>query len=131
MSRISYFKCSRCHFSSKNPYQYCPHCQAEDPFVEKSVDDYSGYSHKPTMIRNEPAKSPKIIVDKSLCAGSTCSRCVKVCQPKAMRMQKKATVISEKCTSCLACISRCPNWAIYLTDDLNAAKKLIREAETR
>lgn len=57
------------------------------------------------------AKS-EVIVNKKLCKG--CEVCVKLCPTKVLEMKDfKANVADiEKCTACMQCELRCPDFAI-------------------
>jgi Fe-S-cluster-containing hydrogenase component 2 len=132
MGKISYFKCRDCRFSAKNPFLYCPQCQAFKSFDEKQIDDYSDYAHDPVQVSNKKVKNPRIFIDTDHCSGSTCALCKKACPADAIAVSLTvASVDSQKCIKCKRCIQECPNRAIYFTDSLKKALKCIAEGEKK
>nr|WP_321468091.1 [Fe-Fe] hydrogenase large subunit C-terminal domain-containing protein [uncultured Desulfobulbus sp.] len=56
-----------------------------------------------------------------------CYKCVRECPVKAIQVQDAyATIVSEMCIYCGACVSICPNAAKHVRNDLPRARQLIK-----
>jgi len=56
-----------------------------------------------------------------------CYKCVRQCPVKAIRVQDAyATIVTEMCVFCGACVSICPNAAKHVRNDLPRARQLVK-----
>jgi iron only hydrogenase large subunit-like protein len=70
------------------------------------------------------SRSP-IYTEKHEC--QDCYKCVRQCPVKAIRVQDAyATIVTEMCVFCGACVSICPNAAKHVRNDLPRARQLVK-----
>jgi len=71
---------------------------------------------------------PIIYTERTEC--QDCFKCIRECPVKAIKVENAcAAVIPELCLSCGHCVEVCPNGAKHVRDDLDKARRLLREKE--
>lgn len=66
-----------------------------------------------------------IYIERDNCGG--CSRCVRECVVKAIRLPGRAAEIDpHRCVECGACFSKCYESSVFLRDDVHLARKFIK-----
>ncbi len=75
---------------------------------------------------NSPA--PIIFTERTEC--QDCFKCIRECPVKAIKVENAcAAVIPEFCVLCGHCVEVCPNGAKHVRDDLEQARKLLKDKE--
>lgn len=73
-------------------------------------------------------KQNPIYTEKTEC--QDCFKCIRECPVKAIKVENAcAAVMPELCISCGHCVEICPNGAKHVRDDLERARRLLKEKE--
>lgn len=74
------------------------------------------------------SRAPIIFTERTEC--QDCFKCIRECPVKAIKVENAcAAVIPEFCVLCGHCVEVCPNGAKHVRDDLEQARKLLKDKE--